>query len=110
MNDTAYKPCGYYVLVKMDEVEEKSEGGIILATASGLKREQGGQCIGTVVAFGPAAYKGFEGCTSPDDWGVKIGDKFETNRYAGKPVMREGYENYRLITDAEIIATIREEH
>ena len=108
MNETPYSPCGYYVLVKMEKFENKTKNGIILATPEQEKREQAGQCIGTIIAFGPTAYKGFEGCNGPEDWGVKIGDKFETARYAGKAVNHDDYKDYRLLTDQEITATIKE--
>jgi len=101
------KPCGFYVLVEMDKFEEKTESGIIIATVEQTKREQGGVCVGTIVAFGPIAYKGFKGCDSPADWGVNIGDKFKTHRYAGWEV--DGHDNFRLIQDSDITATIEEE-
>ena len=107
MKYSAYKPVGFYVQVKMEKFENKTASGIILATPEEEKREQAGQCIGKIVEFGPTAYKGFAGCDGPDDWGVKVGDRFETTRYAGSSVMAEGYADYRLLSDSEIKATIR---
>lgn len=105
-----YKPTGYYVLVEMERFENKTKSGIIIATPEQSKKEQKGQCIGVIHAFGPTCYKGFAGCeeTGPDGWGVKIGDRFETHRYAGREVNKEGYENFRLILDSEIDCIIDE--
>lgn len=104
MSDIPVKPCGYFVLVEMAKFEEKTESGFIIATPEQQKREQAGMCIGTIRAFGPIAYKGFKGCNAPEDWGVKIGDRFKTHRYAGWEV--DGHENFRLIQDSDITATL----
>lgn len=106
MSDIPVKPCGFYVLVEMDKFEKTTESGIIIATVEQEKREQGGMCVGTIRAFGPTAYKGFAGCSSPDDWGVKVGDRFRTHRYAGNAI--EEHENFRLIQDSDITAIIKE--
>jgi len=90
----------------MDKFENKTKSGIILATPEQEKREQAGQCFATIIAFGPTAYKGFSGCNGPEDWGVKVGDRFETTRYAGEPCKQEGYEDYRILLDSEIITTV----
>jgi co-chaperonin GroES (HSP10) len=100
------KPTGTCVLIEVEPVEEKSSGGIVIASKSELKREFGGRDIGRVLAFGPYCYKDF-GLT-PEGWGVKVGDLVEFNRYDGKiPRLAEKdekYKNYRLITDNDILA------
>ena len=105
-----YRPCGYFVLVKMDEVDDKiKEGalaGFVTSTKSEHVREQEGYAIGTIMAFGPTAFKGFEGCESPKDWGCEVGDRVEFNRYDGKKCLADGFENYRLISDQNIVAVL----
>ncbi|MBE16546.1 MAG: hypothetical protein Unbinned6354contig1000_21 [Prokaryotic dsDNA virus sp.] len=103
------KPCGYYVLVKVEEVEVKSASGIIIQTREGAEREFTGQCIGQVQSFGPLAFKGLAGgkCKTPKDWGVEVGDMVEFNRYDGKVPHAEGFSNYRLIQDEHIWAVIK---
>ena len=103
-----YKPCGYYILVEMESIEETTESGIVIATKNELKREQRGHAIGVIKAFGPTCYKGFEGCNSPDDWGIAVGDRVEFNRYDGKECLEEGYENYRLVPDSNIVAKLED--
>lgn len=101
------KPTGHFVLVKGREVEEYSKGGVLLIPESQKKREEDGNDIGVVVAFGPTAYKGFAGCECPEDWGVTVGDTVEYRRYDGKRLSSKE-ENYRLINDSDIIAVIEE--
>lgn len=104
-----YRPVGYFVLIQMEEVEKTTESGIIIASKAEHQREQEGYAIGVIKAFGPTCYKGFEGCDGPLDWGVKIGDRIEFNRYDGKKCLEPGYENFRLITDQNIVAVLEEE-
>lgn len=102
------KPLGHYVLVEILKVQTKSAGGIILGSEDELERERKGRDIAKIITFGPTAYKGFEGCDSPDGWGVKVGDIIELKtRYDGK-FTRAGeyskkYINYRYVLDNDII-------
>ena len=104
------RPAGHYVLVEVEPVEETSEGGIVIQTEDSMTREQGGRDIGTIIEFGPIAYKGFADCHGPRQWGVKEGDKVEFSRYDGKvPRLAEDnpdYANLRLICDNDIIAVM----
>jgi co-chaperonin GroES (HSP10) len=97
------KPLGYHVLIEVDKVEETSAGGIIMATKTESKREQEGHSFGKVVAFGPTAYKGLQGCESPDDWGIAAGDNVRFTKYDGV-YDGEGDEVYRLVRDTDIIS------
>ena len=104
-----YKPCGYYILVEMDKISAEIEEGALKGFAldsKEIKREQGGHAIGTIKAFGPTCFLGFEGCESPADWGVSLGDRVEFNRYDGKECLEQGFENYRLIPDSNIVAIL----
>ena len=82
-------PCGYNVLIELLEVEETSEGGIVLGSAE-TNKEQAAMPIGKVLKFGPMCFKNHDsGCNSPEDWGIKQGDycQFPTHAYqrvAGK--------------------------
>lgn len=108
------KPTGYYILVKMEEIELTSEGGIIIATKEENQREQAGHDIGIISAIGPTAWTGFQGCDAETaegraaQWGCKVGDKVEFSRYDGKVPRYEEFQNYRIIQDAHIIGVIEE--
>ena len=112
MQITGMKPVGHYVLIDVAPVEEKSAGGIIMNSQEDIERETKGRDIGRIIDFGPIAYKGFGGCTCPADWGVKVGDLVEFNRYDGKiPRLaeeRKEYKHYRYINDNDIIAVLEE--
>lgn len=104
------EPTGYHILVKVDEVVETTESGIVIATKTENKREQGGHDAGTVVAIGPTCYDGYAGCEGDTaeeraaKWGVRVGDKVQFERYNGK--LLESLENHRIIQDSNIIAVI----
>ena len=109
------QPTGYYILVEMEEVEEKTKSGIIIRDDATLKREQSGHNSGVVRALGHTVYQGFagiEGKATKEEraaaWGVNVGDKVEFNRYDGKIPNDEDHQNFRIIQDAHIIAGINE--
>ena len=101
-------PTGYFVLIETDEPEVKSNGGIVLATAEIADRMDEAVSTGHIKAFGPMALKGLScGCNSPEDWGVKIGDKVEFLSYDGKRPQAAGRKTkLRLITDQHIICKV----
>lgn len=96
-------PAGHRVLIKLDVVEEKSEGGIIInSNPDSMKGEQQGVEAGTVVSLGPTAYKDFTG----EAW-CKVGDRVNFKRYEG--VYKEvDDEHYRIVNDEDIFAIIEE--
>lgn len=100
-------PCGHYVLLRLQEFENTSEGGIILGTMTQEKREQAGIEVGEVLAFGPTAYKGWAGFEGSDAWGIKIGDIVEFKKYEGKQCHIEGYERFHFIPDSLLIGVTR---
>jgi len=106
MSDIPEIPCGFYVLVEMEEIKKETEWGFKLQTIEEEKREQGGACVGVIRAFGKTAYKGFAGCNGPEDWGVKVGDRFRTHRYAGQAI--EEHVNFRLIQDSDLMSILPE--
>ena len=108
-----YRPCGYRVLIKMDSVDKEiTEGalkGFKLGSDDEQKKEEHGHCIGRIVSFGPTAFKGYAGCESPEDWGAKVGDLVEFNRYDGKIPLGDTNEEYRIINDCDILMVVSDE-
>ena len=108
------KPLGHHVLIKIIPVQFKSAGGIILNTKNEQKREEKGRDIGEIISFGPTAYKGFEGCDTPEGWGVKVGDIVElSGRYDGKFSRASEYDKdfstLRYVNDSDIIGVFSDE-
>lgn len=110
------KPTGYYILVKMEKVEQTLKGGaldgFVLSTNNEHEREQNGHDVGVLVALGPTSFNGFKGIDADNveeraaQWGVSIGDKIEFNRYDGKIPSHPDFVDYRIIQDAHIIGVI----
>lgn len=114
------EPLGFYVLIEMITVEEKSSGGIVLQ-AKDVAREQDGCDIGYVRALGNTAFAAFPGCdgsTYPPShkffnmephqiWGIEVGDKVEYRRYEGKLSGVKDVKNMRYIPDTQIIGKVR---
>lgn len=95
-----YRPCGYRVLVRLKEVEEVTESGIIVHTMDSSKREQAGQIEATIVELGKDAFTGF-GDGTP--W-CKVGDKVLIARYSG--TLRD--DTLSIINDEDILSVIED--
>ncbi len=111
------RPTGYYILLKEEVIEDKTESGILLPT-NHVEREQGGIDEGVIVAFGPTAFHGVAGIPEKVDgmtlsaenraeyWGCKVGDRVIFNRYDGKGLQEKVGEHYRLVQDQHLISVI----
>lgn len=94
------KPTGHHVLIKLQEVEKKSEGGIILPDATHKKEQAGGQ-FAEVLVVGPTAWDEYS-----KPW-AKVGDEVVVIRYAGAQWDYDGDDKLcRIINDDEIIAVV----
>ena len=90
----------YNVLVRMDPVEEKTRGGIIL-TESAVDRDAISRDLGTLVKISPLAF-GYaewpEGTTPPQP-----GDRVLIAMYDGKMYDIDG-EKWRVVKDKSVVA------
>ena len=108
------RPSGKQMLIKLEEVKELSEGGIIRHSQTEHKREEEGQNQGRVLAIGPfvhADWEGFESNVPADkarQWGYELGDLVFFSRYDGVTPSIPGYENHRLINSNCILGTAGE--
>lgn len=94
------KPTGHHVIVKLKEIERKSQGGIILAESTHKKEQAGGQ-YAEVLAVGPTAWSEYE-----TPW-AKVGDTVVTKRYPGAQYDYDGEDKLnRIINDDEIIGVV----
>ena len=85
------KPLGSRVVIKKLEAEEKTQGGIILASAAKEKPQ-----MAEVVAVGPG--------TKDEPMELKAGDKVVFSKYAGTEIKYDG-EEYTIMSQADILAT-----
>ncbi len=102
VKNTSLTPVGYFLLVKPQEVEEVTEGGIILS-GSTLKQDRLATDLGVIQKIGPIAWHGFADGTP---W-AKVGDVVMFAKYAGKRITdpETGVE-YLLINDNDVLSVV----
>ncbi|MBP3329995.1 MAG: co-chaperone GroES [Clostridia bacterium] len=90
------KPLADKVVVKLTEMEETTNSGIILASASQEKPQ-----VAEVVAVGPGGIVDGNEIVMT----VKVGDKVITSKYAGSEV-KLGKEEFTIVRQADILAIV----
>ncbi|MBR1811322.1 MAG: co-chaperone GroES [Clostridia bacterium] len=90
------KPLGDRVVLKFVEAEEKTKGGIILASTAKEKPQ-----VAEVLAVGPGEV--VDGQRVPMD--VKVGDKVILGKYAGTEVKLDS-EEYTVAKQSDILAIV----
>ena len=95
------KPILHRILLKLDNIETKTESGIIIAMDE--KRERKAVEVGTVVSIGETAFKDYGG--APDM--IKIGDRVVIARYSGKEI-KDGDIEYVVVNDEDILVKLGE--
>ena len=94
------------MLFRSEEIEEVSNGGIIIAVGNQKDREQLAQIRGTVVAMGTTAY-----ADQKDPW-CQVGDFITFGKYSGliyKGEETKDGKEYRVINDLDVVATHEKE-
>ena len=90
------KPLSDRVLIKMEEAEETTKSGIILASSAQEKPQ-----IADVIAVGPGGtVDGKE-----VQMYVKVGDRVITSKYSGTEVKIDGVE-YTIVRQSDILAIV----
>mgnify|MGYP000332167486 FL=1 len=77
---TGIRPLGDRVVIKKAEMEEKTQGGLILTSAAKEKPQ-----MAEVVAVGPG--------TKDEPMELKVGDKVVFSKYGGAAVKYQGEES-----------------
>lgn len=115
-NKSGIHPCGDRVLIKPDEIEEKTEGGIIIPGTVGELHAMA-QSIGTFIAAGPDAY--MDSVTRDSEGRIverrgfsqsfaKPGDRVAFAKYGGLQVNGKDGQAYRLMNDVDVTAVVEE--
>jgi co-chaperonin GroES (HSP10) len=96
------KPTAFHLLVRTEEVEKVSTGGIVMMTEKEAGREKLGAALGYVVAIGDRAWKALE---DGEPW-AKLGDRVIFQRYDGMVLPIEGLDDgkWRLLKDEDVKA------
>ncbi|CAB1244391.1 chaperonin small subunit [Ruminococcaceae bacterium BL-6] len=90
------KPLSDRVLIKMEEAEETTKSGIILAGSAKEKPQ-----IAKVIAVGPGGLVDGKEVTM----NVKAGDRVISSKYAGTEVKIDG-EEYTIVRQSDILAIV----
>ena len=90
------KPLADRVVIKMEEAEETTKSGIVLANAAKEKPQ-----VASVVAVGPGGI--VDG--KETQMYVKVGDKVITSKYSGTEVKFDG-EEYTIVRQSDILAIV----
>ena len=101
-NKSGLSPVEYKILILPEDVERKTESGIIL-TDKVTDREKMAQVRGKLVAVGGNAF---------EDWKEpipKVGDTISYAKYAGLIVNGLNDVEYRLANDKDITAIVKED-
>ena len=97
------KALGRRLIVKPDEVEVVTEGGIILTINKELERA--GQITGVIHSIGHLCWTDF---IDEEPW-AKVGDRIHFSRYAGRYIEDpETKERYMIMNDEDVLAIIEE--
>lgn len=97
------KAVSFRVVVKPDEVQEKSKGGIVLAVDKKLERNA--QVTGVIVDIGEDVYAAFKPMSQHA--GLKVGDRVFYAKYAGKWIENpDTGENLLVLNDEDIVAKV----
>lgn len=95
-------PAGHRVLVKVEEAEKVTKGGIIIADTI-ADRNTEANIFGKIVAVGETAWKDFGGRA----WAV-VGDRVAFAKYGGFVIEDpDNGERFRLLNDEDITAVLR---
>lgn len=113
-NKSGIYPLGDRVLIKPDEVEKTSPGGIIIVDPE--ERHAMAQSIGVVVAVGPDCWidhveRGSSGTKTVGFSGpfAQPGDRVCFAKYGGLQVPGKDGHQYRIMNDVDITAKVDEE-
>lgn len=102
LNKSGITPVEYKILIQPEEVERKTESGIVLVDKV-TDREKMAQVRGKLIAVGGNAF---------EDWQEpipKVGDTISYAKYAGLIVKGKDEVEYRITNDKDITAIIKEE-
>lgn len=97
-NRSGIVPVEYKVLILPDSVKERTAGGIILPEMM-KDREQMAQVKGKIVAVGGDAFADWKDSPLP-------GMRVYFGKYAGYTVIGDDGQEYRLVNDKDIVATL----
>lgn len=102
-NPSGIEPLEYYVVIKLDSMDEITKGGVWLP-ASVREREEQAQVTGRLIAIGPLAFRyDVENSVIP-----QIGNRVAFPKYGGLVLRGKDGTEYRLLKDGDLAAILAE--
>jgi chaperonin GroES len=92
------RPLHDRVVIRREEKEEKTAGGIVLATAAREKPNKG-----EVIAVGPGKALDNGDVRALQ---VKVGDKVVFASYAGSQTLKDGDDEFIIMSESEILGVL----
>lgn len=102
MNASGLTPLEFFVIVELDQQEERTAGGIILPSSVKDQDKLSTQ-EGTLIAVSPHAFTYADGW--PEGSKPEVGQRVLFKRYAGALHEREG-RTYRILNDKDLVAVV----
>ena len=102
-NKSGISPCGHRLLVLPEQVESKTQSGIIISTVVTEKLEALAQTFGVVASMGSTCYS-----DQPAPW-CKVGDRISFAKYSGLLNRGKDGKEYRVISDLDVVSVVDEE-
>lgn len=99
-NESGFEPVEFNVIVRIDKIEEKTKGGIILPDQK-RDEDKHASVEATLISVSPLAFTYEE--WPQDARKPAIGDRILMAKYAGSPI-GTGDTDYRIIKDKDILA------
>lgn len=100
-NHSGITPCGHYILVRPDKVEEKTKSGLYIPNEA-VDTAKRDTTRGTLVAVGPIGWKDFN---DGAPW-ARVGDRVTFGKYAGRDMRGEDGLDYILMNAEDILAVL----
>jgi len=100
INTSGLAPVEYKIVVKLEETNDKTDGGIWIPITVKDKRDMF-QVQATLIAVGGNAFEGW------NDPKPKIGDKVYVTKGGGYKVIGMDEDSYQLMSDKDIAAIIK---
>ena len=102
MNNSGINVVGDRILIEPEEIEEKTEGGIIIADQ--IREEHGvANVFGRLVQAGPDAWSDYSSSFA------EVGDRVMFAKFGGLMVVGSDGKKYKVCNDTDITAVVTDE-
>lgn len=102
-DESGIEPLEYNVLIKPDNVDQTTKGGIIIPDET-LDRNKQAQMTGILIAIGPLAFQyiDIENSRIP-----QTGERVAFGRYSGHTLKGSDGIEYRILKDGDLTAVVK---